>query len=89
MSSKTPSRILNIKPGFLGLSIFDYSLLGYLLLLIHAALEPLGWELLSFLLTLICFIILVSIRVKFRPKVIRDYLAFIFSKRIFYKGVYL
>lgn len=81
--TKTPSRILNEKPGFLGLTVLDFAVLGYFLILSHEALASFGVELLSFPLTGMFTVFLIGIRLKHRPKIIRDYSLFKISNRIY------
>lgn len=73
---KIPSRILNEKPGFLGLTVIDFAVLGYFLILIHGLLSKIGFELLAFPLSGVFTVFLISVRLKHRPKVIRDYFLF-------------
>lgn len=80
---KTPSRILNEKPGFLGLTVFDFAVLGYFLILTHGALSKIGFELLAFPLSGIFVVLLIGVRLKHRPKVIRDYFLFKATSHIF------
>lgn len=67
-------RLLNERPGWLGLSFWDMGGVGYFLLLSHALLKHFGLELLAFVLTGIALILLLKIRLKNRPKTIRDFL---------------
>lgn len=80
-----PSRILNEKPGFLGLQVTDLIILGYTLILSHSLLSLIDLELFSFVLTGLIGFFLVGIRVSHRPKIIRDYLIFKLTKNIFRK----
>lgn len=68
------SRLLNERPGWLGLSIWDLGGIGYVLILSNALLRPWGLELLSFIVAGVAFLILLQIRLRSRPKTIRDYL---------------
>lgn len=68
-----PSRILNEKSGFLGLSAFDMAIVGYVLVLLHSMLDPLGMTWLSFLGAAVFAYGLVAVRLRFRPRSIRDY----------------
>lgn len=83
---KTPSRILNEKPAFLGLEVSDLAIVGYLLIITHSLLSPLGLELLSFPVVGIVTFLLVGIRLKNRPKIIRDFLISKMTDRIFIKN---
>lgn len=68
------ARLLNERPGWLGLSVWDLGALGYVLIISHAVLRPFGLELLAFLIAGAAFLILLRIRLKSRPKTIRDFL---------------
>lgn len=68
------ARLLNERPGWLGLSVWDLGCIGYILILSNALLREVGLELLSFLVAGIAFLILLQIRIRSRPKTIRDYL---------------
>lgn len=83
---KTPSRILNEKPAFLGLEVSDLAIVGYLLIITHSLLRPLGLELLSFPIVGIVTFFLVGIRLRNRPKIIRDFLISKMTDRIFIKN---
>ena len=79
---KTPSRVLNEKVGFLGLGILDIIAIGYFLILTHGMLEKIHLELLAFIFTATLSVVLIGIRQKYRPKIIRDYVSYKFTKRI-------
>lgn len=81
--NKIPSRILNEKPGFLGLTVIDFAVLGYFLILSHEALASISFELLAFPLTGLLTVFLVGVRLKYRPKVIRDYFLYKLTNRIY------
>lgn len=66
------ARLLNERPGWLGLSVWDLGLIGYVLIIFHSILEPWGLELLSFVVAAGAFIFLLKVRLKHRPKTIRD-----------------
>ena len=83
---KTPSRILNEKPAFLGLEVSDLAIIGYLLIISHSILGLVGLELLSFPLVGILAFFLVGIRLRNRPKIIRDFLVSKMTDRIFIKN---
>lgn len=69
----TSSRILNKRPGFLGLDIWDLSGLGYLLILSFRAFEQVGFGPAAIVVTGVAGIALIRIRVSGRQKIIRDY----------------
>lgn len=83
---KVPSRILNEKPGFLGLTVIDFAVLGYFLILVHGVLGKTGFELLAFPLSGAFAIFLIGVRLKHRPRVIRDYFLFKVFRRIHSKA---
>lgn len=67
-------RLINERTGWYGLSIWDMAGVGYFLLASHALLTPFGLEVLSFILTGGLFLGLLSLRLRSRPKTIRDFL---------------
>lgn len=79
--SVRPSRFLNEKSGFLGLSVWDMAVLGYLLVLSHAGLQPFGLDWLAFVICALVGYVLVSIRLRLRPRSIRDFLLFQLKSR--------
>lgn len=83
---KTPSRILNERTTFLGLSVLDLAGLGYTLIISHTILAKFNFELLSFVFVGLLLFFLIGVRSKYRAKSIRDYLAFKLTKRIFLKS---
>ena len=82
---KVPSRILNEKPGFLGLTVLDFAVLGYFLILTHGVLSEIGFELLAFPLSGLFAVLLIGVRLRHRPKVIRDFFLFKATSHIFCK----
>lgn len=74
---RTPMRVLNEPAGFLGLSSLDLCCVGYLLVISHSALESIGAGFLSFIFVGLAGYLLVGIRLRFRNKIIRD---FVFSR---------
>lgn len=83
---RIPSRILNEKPGFLGLDVFDLTVLGYTLILSHSILSQIGLELLSFVVAGLLGFFLIGIRMSHRPKVIRDFVQSKLIKKIYMKS---
>lgn len=69
-----PSRILNEKSGFLGLSIIDMAVLAYLLVAFHSLLLPYGFEITAFVVVGLIGYGLVAIRLRHRRKTIRDFI---------------
>ncbi len=82
---RTPSRLLNERPGIMGLSVVDIGVIGYSLIFSHSILGLVGMELLSFPLVGLLALSLIGVRIKYRPKIIRDFIFFQFSKRIYFK----
>ena len=76
-----PSRHLNERAGFLGLSIWDLAVLAYFLVLSQSVLASFHVDWIAFLATLFVGYVLVSVRLKFRPKAIRDAAKFQLSSR--------
>ena len=70
----SPSRLLNEKVNFFGLSIWDIAGIGYSLILFNSFLEKFGFELLAFPIVGVLAWLLVQVRLKYRPKVIRDFI---------------
>lgn len=67
-------RLINERTGWYGLSVWDIAGIGYFLVLAHAVLEPLGLGFVAFVATGLLFLGLLSIRLRSRPKTIRDFL---------------
>lgn len=67
-------RLINERTGWYGLSVWDIAGIGYFLVLCHSILEPLGVGFIAFLVTGVLFLGLLSVRLRSRPKTIRDYL---------------
>ena len=78
----TPSRFLNERIGFLGLSTLDIGLVGYFLIFTNLILRPTGLEILTFPFTAVFGVSLISIRLKNRPKVMRDFVSYRLQKKI-------
>jgi hypothetical protein len=74
MRSFQTSRFLNEKSGFMGLSPLDFAGLGYALVIFHSVLSKFGVDILAFVLVAVLGYGLVSVRLRFRKKVIRDFL---------------
>ena len=84
--TRKPSRILNEQTTFLGLTVLDLAGLGYTLIISHSLLAKLQLEILSFVIAGLLLFSLIGIRAKHRPKIIRDYLTYSLTKRIFFKS---
>lgn len=73
----TPSgRILNERSGFFGLTVFDLSALAYVLIGAHSFLARWGFDLLAFPVTGLVGVGLISIRLRYRRKIIRDFVRY-------------
>lgn len=81
---KTPLRILNEPAGFMGLTSIDLCALGYLLVATHGILESFGLGLLSFVVIGLVTYVLIAIRLKYRRKIIRDFLSSTFGPKVIY-----
>ncbi len=68
------SRLLNERSGWLGLGIWDLVVIVYTMIASNAVLQLFGLELLIFPIGGIVFLLILNIRLKSRPKTIRDYL---------------
>lgn len=66
------ARLLNERSGWLGLSVWDLGAVGYVLVISNTLLTSTGFELLSFLIAGAFFLGLLQIRLRSRPKTIRD-----------------
>lgn len=69
-----PSRFLNEKSGFWGLSVVDLAGLGYTLVFLHPFFAARNLDLLAFVVVAVLGYFLVSLRLRHRPKTIRDFL---------------
>ncbi len=78
--TKIPSRLLNEPNTLFGLSVFDIAACGYTLIFSHQFLEYVHLELLSFVIATGAILTLMRIRQTNRPKIIRDFIGYKFSK---------
>lgn len=69
-----PSRHLNERAGFFGLSVFDCAGLAYILVALSRGLEGTGYSFFAFIAVGIIGVGLVGVRMRFRRKTIRDWL---------------
>lgn len=83
-TARTPLRILNEPAGFMGLRSIDLCALGYLLVATHGILESIGLGLLSFVLVSLVAYALIAIRLKYRRKIIRDFLISTIGPKVIY-----
>lgn len=78
-----PSRVLNDRSVFMGLDYIDLAALGFVLLVLQLSLKPWRLEFYAFFFTSLFALMLSPIRLRFRRKIIRDSLLFVFGpKRI-------
>ena len=84
MKTFKPSKTLNIKSNFFGLTLDD--LLGLMLFytLFQLLFSLIGFDILSIVLTFFLFLFLIPIRLKFRRGIIKDYFICLFQR--FLKG---
>lgn len=69
----SPSRYLNEKSGWMGLSVFDLAGLSYFLIFVHGPLSKAGLEIFAFAVVGVATYALIYLRLRERPKVIRDF----------------
>lgn len=82
--SRAPLRILNEPAGFMGLTSIDLCGLGYLLVATHGLLDSLGLGLASFVLVGLFSYALIAIRLKYRRKIIRDFVLSTLGPKVIY-----
>ena len=80
MKTFKPSRTLNIKSNFLGLTLDDLLGLMFFYTVFQILFTSFGLEILSIILTFFTALFLIPIRLKFRRGIIRDYFVFLFQK---------
>jgi hypothetical protein len=68
-----PSRFLNEKSGFLGLSVWDLAILGYLLVTLHSFFSSFGLDWAAFAIVSLAAYFLISLRLRFRKRTVRDF----------------
>ena len=82
MKTFKPSRTLNIKSNFLGLTLDDLLGLMFFYTVFQILFTSLGLEILSIILTFFTALFLIPIRLKFRRGIIRDYFVFLLQKAL-------
>ena len=80
MKTFRPSRILNLKSNFFGLTLDDLLGLMFFYTIFQLLFSFLGLEILSIILTFIIALFLIPIRLKYRRGIIRDYFLFLLQK---------
>ena len=68
----------------MGLTSTDLCVLGYFLVLTHGILESIGLGLLSFVLVSLVAYALIAIRLKYRRKIIRDFVRSTLGPKVIY-----
>lgn len=85
--AKKPSRILNDDTLVFGLDRNDLMGLAFMFYVFQIAFRSLQKDYVALFATLIATVILINIRLKFRKKIIRDFVKFLLAK-ILKRGVY-
>ena len=80
MKTFRPSKTLNIKSSFFGLSLDDLLGLMVFYTLFQFLFSLIGLDILSIVLTFLLLILLIPIRLKFRRGIIKDYFVYLFRK---------
>lgn len=78
---QTSGRVLNERSGFFGLSVLDFGVLAYALIGANTVFSRWGLEILAFPVAGLLGVVLVTIRLRFRRKTIRD-----FAKHLIFLG---
>ena len=84
MNTFKPSKTLNIKSNFFGLTLDDLLGLMVFYTVFQLIFSFLGLELVSLILTLLTALFLIPLRLKYRRGIIKDYFFFLLHK--FLKG---
>ena len=82
MQTFSPSKTLNIKSNFFGLTLDDLLCLMVFYTVFQLLFALIGLEIVSLILTFFTAFLLVPIRLKYRRGIIRDYLFYLFHKLI-------
>ena len=82
MQTFSPSKTLNIKSNFFGLTLDDLLCLMVFYTVFQLLFVLIGLEIVSLILTFLTAFLLVPIRLKYRRGIIRDYLFYLFHKLI-------
>ena len=82
MQTYMPSKTLNIKSNFFGLTLDDLlSLMGFYTFF-QLVFSFMGLEIVSIILTFITALFLIPVRLRYRRRIIRDYLSFLCRRLI-------
>ncbi len=82
MKTFSPSKTLNIRSNFFGLTLDDLLGLMVFYTIFQIGFSFIGLEVLSIILTFIASLFLIPIRLKHRRGVIKDYFIYVFHKLI-------
>ena len=80
MQTFKPSKTLNIKSNFFGLTLDDLLGLMVFYTLFQLLFSLIGFDILSIIVTFFLSLFLIPIRLKFRRGIIKDYFVFLFNK---------
>ena len=80
MKAVTPSKTLNIKSNFFGLTLDDLLGLMVFYTVFQLLFTLIGLEIISIILTFILALFLVPVRLKYRRGVVKDYFFFLFHR---------
>ena len=80
MKTFNPSKTLNIKSNFFGLTLDDLMGLMVFYTLFQLVFSLMGLEILSIILTFILALFLIPIRLEYRRGIIKDFLFFLFHR---------
>jgi hypothetical protein len=84
MKYRKPSRTINEKAVLLGLDFSDLIGLALFLLFLQVCLKPFHLEFFALLLTCVAMSLLVPLRLRFRRRIIRDFLFKIIGPKVIY-----
>ena len=82
MQTFSPSKTLNIKSNFFGLTLDDLLCLMVFYTVFQLLFALIGLEIVSLVLTFLTAFLLVPVRLKYRRGIIRDFLFYFFHKVI-------
>ena len=82
MQTFRPSKTLNIKSNFFGLTLDDLLLLMVFHIIFQLIFALMGLEIFALILTFVTALFLIPVRLKYRRGIIRDYIAVLIHKLI-------